>query len=1253
MKKYLWLHLVVLFFLFGQMVQAGTIIKTFTFDESDLSFSRYENYLIPKLVDKNCKSPTICEYTNQVGKPYLPVGIYTVLLPSNAKVVSVSIIDSEFVEILKEFDIMPTPMPQPISQSNGNPIITPNYEVYANSDPYPGKLIEYCITGEKSGFRLCPIVIYPLQYIPTDKKLMLYKHITIKIIYQEQITEPISLTLKQKNIFEKEIRNIVINPEDINKFAPPVRTSKDRECEYLIITTEALSTSLQPLANWRTKQGFKAEITTVNNLTASYPGRDVPEKIRNGIIDYFRNRGLIFVVLAGDSQLVQPRLARVVASTYTGNIPSDLYFSDLNGSWDGNRNNIFGEVPADSIDMYPDVYVGRASIDNVTEANTFVNKVLTYEKNPPTDYLKKILLPSVPLFTNYHGRIVNDTIATITPVGWSDANMIDPSGTTPMTDSINSGFHFCHISAHGSETGVGYQNGSLIYNNSAASSQTNGNRLVILNSIACNSGDFGYGPSDCLAEMIANNPNGGGVAVIMNSRYGWGSPPVFGPSERMDIKFYDFLFNADSFLIGIAHARSKSIYTNYGLSDEVWRWCIYELNLFGDPAMSMWTDIPQNMTCQFPQVVPLGPSSFPVQVTNSSGIPVYRALVSLQKGNEVYVQSYTNNAGFVQIPITPLTPGRLYITITAHNCYPFEDSIIVQSSGAYVSYLRSTTNDSINGNGDGIPNPGETINLRTWVKNWGNLLASNVIGKLRTNSPSATIQDSIKSFGNILPNDSAFTGINGYVFEIALSCTNAQQIPFQLYCNDNLDSVWLSQFNLRIGTPILVFKDKIVNDQTTGNNNGRLDPGETANLLTILRNQGYGNAYNVQAILRSTDSRLVVLDSFGEFGIIYHETTGVNTTNPFVVQASFVISPGTSIPCSLKIIADGNYLRTIGFNLVVGEFRPVDPIPDGPRIPPLYWAYDDTDSLYNERPIYNWIEIKNIGNRILFDHNDQVRKIAIPNEFGILKFYGQRYDTISISVDGFIRLGADTTRDYTNSPIPDPDGPAPMLAVNWDDLVHLNSGNYGSVWWYYNPTLSALIVEWDSLSYYQATSTRDKFQVLIYNSSVPTPTTDNVIVFQYQTANRSSSSTIGIEDPTETIGIQYLYNTIYHPASAGIVPGRAIKFTTSTPMTGNNEYYQNISVNSNRKIFVNQPNPFKTQTQIQYSLSKDSKVTLQIYDITGRLIRTLVNQNQSRGFHTIYWDGKNQQGEKVSQGVYFCNLRTETDYLIRKLIIIE
>ncbi|MEO0075132.1 MAG: C25 family cysteine peptidase, partial [candidate division WOR-3 bacterium] len=1129
MKKYICFLLFIISISF-----AGSITQTFNFQETDLSFSTYQDYVIPHLANVG--------YNHEVGNPYLPMGVYYVLVPNDAEVTSITIENITSKEIAGEYNVMPTPQSQPLSLIK-QAIVEANPIIYAQNTPYPSELVKYYSTTTKSGYRLAGFVLYPLSYIPTEKKLILHTTITVKINYEQGKVSPINLTTRQREVFEKEIRSIVLNPQDIRRFAPSLH-HPDNECNYLIITTEPYVANFQPLAEWRSQMGWRTEIVTVNSLTATYPGRDVQEKIRNGIINYFQNRGLIFVILGGDTPLLPPRIARVVASSYTGNIPCDLYFSDLDGTWDANGNSIFGEVPGDQVDMNPDIYVGRASIDNETEANTFVNKILFYEKTPSTDYLKRILLPSVMLFSqyNYHGRVVNDSIALITPLTWTDRHLIDPPSTTPMRESLNSGFHFCHPAAHGSEVGYYTQSSQAIYLTSDAYAQTNSSRLYILNSIACNSGDFGYS-SECLAEAMMNNPNGGAVATIQNSRYGWGSPPGLGPSEAIDVRFYDFLFNRDSFVIGVAHARSKALFTAQANADPVTRWCVYELNLFGDPAMPMWTDVPQQITAQFPQVVPLGPTNLSIQVSRILGGPVSRALVSVQKGSEVFARGYTDNNGFVNLLIQPMTPGRLYITITAHNCYPYQDSAMVQSNGAYVTYLRAFMNDSARGNGDGIPNPGEGINMQTWVKNWGTLTALNVIGHLRTNHTALQISDSIKSFGTILANDSAYTGINGFEFTIAPTCTNGQNLMMQLYCHDALDSSWISNVFVRVGTPVLTFHSKSIYDPPPANNNSRLDPGEIADLIVTLRNQGYGNGYNVMGYLRSYDSRLVVLDSVGQFGTIMFETTGMNATDRFTLQAASTITPGTQILCSLRVCADGNYEKTVGFTINVGEFRTIDPIPDGPRTPVRYWAYDDIDSLYSQRPVYNWVEIKNIGTRITYTHNDQVRKVPLPAGF-TLRYYGQRYDTISVSVDGFIRLGADTTRDYTNSGIPDPDGPAPMIAVKWDDFRESATGGSGAIYYYHNQLNNTFIVEWDSVSYYNATTTRDKFQIIFYDSTYTTPTGDNIFILQYMTANLNNSCTVGIEDPTETIGIQYVFDGVYHPAAAGLVNNRAIKFTT-------------------------------------------------------------------------------------------------------------
>jgi len=133
----------------------------------------------------------------------------------------------------------------------------------------------------------------------------------------------------------------------------------------------------------------------VDTIYPKYPGRDQPEKLRNFVIEQYANHGISHLLLGGDYGLVPARTAFAMHSGYedstrvgVDSLICDLYYSDLDGGWDLNNNGIFGE-PADSVDMYPEISVGRATAGSIEQAGTFVDKVLTYEKNPPDGYLSR------------------------------------------------------------------------------------------------------------------------------------------------------------------------------------------------------------------------------------------------------------------------------------------------------------------------------------------------------------------------------------------------------------------------------------------------------------------------------------------------------------------------------------------------------------------------------------------------------------------------------------------------------------------------------------------------------------------------------------------------------------------------------------------------------------------------------------------------------------------------------------------------
>ncbi|MCG8607011.1 DNRLRE domain-containing protein, partial [bacterium] len=84
---------------------------------------------------------------------------------------------------------------------------------------------------------------------------------------------------------------------------------------------------------------------------------------------------------------------------------------------------------------------------------------------------------------------------------------------------------------------------------------------------------------------------------------------------------------------------------------------------------------------------------------------------------------------------------------------------------------------------------------------------------------------------------------------------------------------------------------------------------------------------------------------------------------------------------------------------------------------------------------------------------------------------------------------------------------------------------------------------------------------------------------------------------------------------------------------------------------ANYPNPFNIETTIQYGLPNATHVRLEIYNIHGQLIRTLVDGPQPPGLKRVKWNGSNEFGLEVSSGVYFAKLRTEKIILTEKLIL--
>jgi len=88
-------------------------------------------------------------------------------------------------------------------------------------------------------------------------------------------------------------------------------------------------------------------------------------------------------------------------------------------------------------------------------------------------------------------------------------------------------------------------------------------------------------------------------------------------------------------------------------------------------------------------------------------------------------------------------------------------------------------------------------------------------------------------------------------------------------------------------------------------------------------------------------------------------------------------------------------------------------------------------------------------------------------------------------------------------------------------------------------------------------------------------------------------------------------------------------------------------------ILSNYPNPFNPETTIKFSLAKDSNVTLEIYNVKGQLVRSLVTGKYRAGTHQVFWNGKDDTGQAVSSGIYFYTLITDKATATKKMILLK
>ncbi len=678
------------------------LIYQVNFSEEELNFQKKESFDYIQI--KNGENLEI------EGKPQLPLRILNFLIPEY-KDIDTIIYETESQQLPGKFLIFPS---QRKEKTDGTPlenIFEIDSLIYFSEKPYPEETVEIINKGFLDGNSIVTLALYPLEYLPESQNLILHKSLKLKIILKDSIlpyNKPISE--KRTNFHKSFLSDILFNSEELISY-PSFREYSSQISEqpiYLLITSEELKNSFTPLIEWKTQKGLRASLITLDSIENYYSGVDTQEKIRNFLIQTYP-KGLLWVLLGGDGEVIPFRYAYHANSSSSIPVTSlqicDLYYADLDGEWDKDQDGIYGEPVDDSPDLFPELFVGRAPVKTKEEAETFVQKIINYEKNPGSgdfSYLKKTIWISSDQMRDWdsvgqHTLVSQKVDQSFNQDLWSlvespsgnAENPTNPSGSKCI-DILNQGWGIIGVFAHGksngfiassnlinqwpkyyvlSDSGTEDGNGHLNYLNNA-------NKLGILYSISCNqtaldvATELSLGTPPCIGKRFLVEKDKGAVAFLGYSRWGWVST-----SYKLADEFMKNLFKPEyEHHIGIAEAFSKTAYSIY-------RDLNYGHNLLGDPEMQIWTDIPCSLEVNYPSEKIIGDSTINIEV-DVNQIPLSDAKVTLSYKDTLLYTGMTNSEGKLTISLAGVREGEIYLTVIKHNYLPFESKLMLKSSSS-------------------------------------------------------------------------------------------------------------------------------------------------------------------------------------------------------------------------------------------------------------------------------------------------------------------------------------------------------------------------------------------------------------------------------------------------------------------------------------------------------------------------------------------------------------------------------------------
>mgnify|MGYP000861492272 FL=1 len=928
------------------------------------------------------------------GNAELPVLEELINVPFGSTV-AIKILDKEETIIsLSDYGIDNLIFPsQPSLSKSENSEDVPFYfnDEYYNYDGfYTNDLVTTELLGKMRGQQLARLSVAPFSYNPTTNEFKIVTKLEVKIIFKNIDSEG-HKTNKQKyysaefnNLFKECINYIPSQEKDVITTYP---------VKYVIISDPAFESTLQPLVDWKTKKGFIVVEGYTNDPNVGNTTTSIHTYLKNMYDNPIDGIAPTYLLIVGDEAQVP--------SFDNGQHLSDMYYCEFDGGGD----------------FYPEMYYGRFSATIPEEVQVQVEKTITHEQYTFTDpsFLDEVVLVAgvdasmAPTYGNGQINYGTDNYFNVAH-GLTVYNYLYGSGTPITSDmsqasaaiiaDVSAGVGFANYTAHCGSSGWSDPS----FSTSDISGLQNFDEYGVMVGNCCQSNKFDV--PVCFGEGLLRADNKGAVGYIggsnntyWNEDFWWavgnGSISANPTYAGTGLAVFDCLMHengeqqADWFITTGQMLHSGNLAVTQAGGSEQYYWEIY--HIMGDPSLMPYIGVPTSLTVSHGAATPVGTTNFTVTTEEN-------AYVAISMNGVLLDAKLADATGVVTLTFPAIaTVGTADIVVTKQFRAPYTGALqIISPTGPYVIYSSNTLDDSA-GNNNTLADYNELISLDVEVENVGSVDATFVNATLSTTDPAVTVINNSASV-NVINAAQTLLLPSSFTFQVANNIVDQHMVAFTLDLTDNLGNTWSSTINVLLNAPVLDHTTFTIDD-SAGNGNGKLDAGETLDLIVDVTNIGHADIANLTATLGSISSYVTVnsttanvanLNVNGQQATTFNITVAANTPVGTYAEFPFDLTDGT-------YTHNATFAETIGIideDYETGDFTNYAWVND-----PLYpWTIDNIN-------VYEGVNSSKSGAGL---PDSEVSHLLInvdvtaPGDISFYKFVSseQDYDFLQFYIDG-------------------------------------------------------------------------------------------------------------------------------------------------------------------------------------------------------------------------------------------------------------